>query len=457
MKLPIYNPATGELQKELQISTSEEIRKQFLVAQKAQKAWSDTPYAARAQVIAKFSDLLDENKEACARTLSLEMGKPYTQAINEIKSTVERIHWFLENTETWLQPEVIWSDSTMSEEISYEPLGVVGNISAWNYPYFVGTNVFIPALLTGNAVMYKPSEHATLTGLKITELLQDAGIPDGLWTTAVGGKEAGEALLELPLAGVFFTGSYGAGKSVNQQVAKRLLHVGLELGGKDPAYICEDVDPEKAVASVADGAFYNAGQSCCGIERIYVQTHIYDRFCKHMVEFVQNIHVGDPLLAQTYVGPLARKEQLAVLQDQVDDALRKGARILIKQENIPNTGWYYPPTVLVDVNHTMKIMQEESFGPIVGIQRVQDDREAVDLMGETRYGLTSGIFCKSEERARKILKQMNTGTVYWNCCDRVSANLPWSGRKDSGLGSTMSKLGIQTFLQPKSWHMRSPG
>ncbi len=456
MKFSIFNPTTGEIQKELEASHPEELRTQFLVAQKAQKEWERLPYAKRAHVIERFASLLEENKEACARTLTLEMGKPFTQALNEVNATVTRVRWFIEHTEGWTQTETMWSDNSISEEISYEPLGVIGNISAWNYPYFVGTNVFIPALLTGNAVIYKPSEYTTLTGLKITELMQDAGIPEGLWVTAVGGKEVGEAMLELPLAGMFFTGSHRVGLHVNQKASKRLAKVGLELGGKDPVYICEDVNVEKAAASVADGAFYNAGQSCCAVERIYVHAAIYKEFLEHVTHFVQKIQVGDPMLRDTYLGPLARKEQLGYLQNQVEDALRKGARILAQQEKIPAKGWYYPPTVLVDVDHTMLIMQEESFGPIVGIQKVQDDREALDLMSETRYGLTAGIFTKSEERARKLLRNINTGTVYWNCCDRVSPHLPWSGRKDSGLGSTVSRLGIQAFVQPKAWHMRNP-
>jgi acyl-CoA reductase-like NAD-dependent aldehyde dehydrogenase len=456
MKFPIFNPTTGEIQKELLASNPEEMRTQFLVAQKAQKDWERLSYGKRAAVIDRFASLLEENKEACARTLTMEMGKPFTQALNEVNATVTRVRWFLAHTENWIQSETMWSDNSISEEISYEPLGVIGNISAWNYPYFVGTNVFIPALLAGNAVMYKPSEYTTLTGIKITELLQDAGIPEGLWVTLVGGKEVGEALLDLPLAGVFFTGSHRVGLHVNQKASKRLTKVGLELGGKDPVYICEDVNVEKAVASVADGAFYNAGQSCCAVERIYVHAAIYNEFLEHMTHFVNKIQVGDPLAKDIYMGPLTRKEQLGYLQNQVEDALRKGARILVKQENIPATGWFYPPTVLVDVDHTMLIMQEESFGPIVGIQRVQDDREALDLMSETRYGLTAGMFTKSEERARKLLRTVNAGTVYWNCCDRVSPYLPWSGRKDSGLGSTVSRLGIQAFVQPKAWHMRNP-
>ncbi len=456
MKFPIYNPTTGEVQKELLASNPEEMRTQFLVAQKAQKQWERLTYDKRAQVIDRFATLLEENKESCARTLTMEMGKPYAQALSEVSSTVTRVRWFIEHTENWIQSETMWSDNSISEEISYEPLGVIGNISAWNYPYFVGTNVFIPALLAGNAVMYKPSEYTTLTGLKITELMQDAGIPEGLWVTLVGGKEVGEAMLELPLAGMFFTGSHRVGLHVNQKVSKRLSRVGLELGGKDPVYVCEDVNVEKAAASVADGAFYNAGQSCCAVERIYVHAAIYKEFLEQVTNFVNKMQVGDPLAKDTYLGPLTRKEQIAFLQNQVDDALSKGARILVKQENIPEKGWFYPPTVLVDVDHTMLIMQEESFGPIVGIQRVQDDREALDLMSETRYGLTAGMFTKSEERARKLLRNINAGTVYWNCCDRVSVNLPWSGRKDSGLGSTASRLGIQAFVQPKAWHMRNP-
>ena len=331
-------------------------------------------------------------------------------------------------------------------------------MSAWNYPYFVGSNVFVPALLTGNAVLYKPSEHATLTGLAIGELLHEAGVPADVFQVVVGAGETGRALIEQRIDGVFFTGSYPTGKKIAEAVAGRLVKVQLELGGKDPAYVCEDADPKVAAESLADGAMYNTGQSCCSVERIYVHEAIAKPFIEAFLATVRGFVAGDPLDANTYIGPLARQAQLAVLEEQVRDALGKGAKLLAggKRDARQGKGYYFEPTVLVDVTNDMKLMRDESFGPIIGIQTVRSDEDAVRAMNDTDYGLTAGVYTKSRERAERLLARVDAGSVYWNCCDRVSPRLPWTGRRHSGIGSTLSTHGIRTFLQPKAWHLRSP-
>jgi acyl-CoA reductase-like NAD-dependent aldehyde dehydrogenase len=336
------------------------------------------------------------------------------------------------------------------------PLGVVANISAWNYPWFVGCNVILPALLTGNAVLYKPSEYATLTGLEIARLLHEAGVPQDVFNALVGEGAVGAALLEQKIDGLFFTGSHATGARIAQALSGRLVKLQLELGGKDPTYVCEDADPKVAAESLADGAMYNTGQSCCSVERIYVHEKIHDAFLAAFVQAVQGMKSGDPTSEETYLGAITRTPQLAVLQAQVADAVKLGATLHTGGQQLPGPGNWFAPAVLSKVDHRMALMKEESFGPVIGIQQVGGDEEAVRLMNDTRYGLTAGVFTPDEARARRLLAQVNAGSVYWNCCDRVSPRLPWSGYGDSGVGLTLSTYGIQAFTRPKAWHLRQP-
>ena len=400
-----------------------------------------------------FYDLLDAENDELAKTLTAEMGKPLQQSYNEINGARGRIKYFIDNAEKYLSEEWVVKEGGTKEKIVYEPLGVIANISAWNYPYLVGTNVFITALIGGNAVMYKPSEYTLLTGLHIQRLFYKAGVPENVFIVAAGAAAVGEAILALPLDGYFFTGSYNTGKYIAEKTAHKLVPVQLELGGKDPLYIADDVEDLKAAAvGTADGAFYNNGQSCCSVERIYVHEKIYDEYIAAFTAEVKSWKTGLPTEEGVYIGPLTRPAQIKVLEQQVKDALDKGASVLQGGKKIK--GNYFEPTVLINVNNQMAVMRDESFGPIIGIMKVSSDEEAIQLMQDTDYGLTAGVYSKHFDRAEKIMKQMNAGTVYWNCCDRVSAALPWSGRKNSGLGATLSHQGIYAFVQPKSYHIR---
>ncbi len=454
-KMKIYNPANGELIKELVEDSKELIQQKFQKARKAQKDWAALSLKKRIEIIAKFDSLLEGNRDSLALTLTREVGKPIRQSHNEIKGARNRIKFFLENSEKFLADDVVHQEQELTEKISYEPLGVIANISAWNYPYLVGTNVFIPALIAGNAVLYKPSEFSTLTGLEIGRLLHEAGVPTDVFQVVVGAKEAGETLLDLPLDGYYFTGSYKTGQYIYERVAPKMVPCQLELGGKDPLYVPNDnKDPKAVAAASADGAFYNNGQSCCAVERIYVHEKIYDEFVKHFVDEVKGFKKGNTENEETYIGAITRKQQLDVLQQQVEDAVKKGAKVLTGGRKIEGNGNHFEPTVLADVTHDMSVMKDESFGPVIGIQKVKSDDEAVQLMQDTEYGLTAAVYCDHKETADKILKQIDSGTVYWNCCDRVSANLPWSGRKHSGFGSTLSYIGIRAFTKPKAYHLK---
>lgn len=451
----VINPATEAIITTLQEDTQQTLEAKFLTLKQGQALWSQQPLAARVAVLKRFSELLKENLEANAAILTSEVGKPLQQAQNEIKGACNRIKWITENAEKYLADDIMNAEPGLTEKIVYEPLGVVCNISAWNYPYLVGVNVFVPALIAGNAVLYKPSEFASLTGLEIEKLLKKAGVPDAVFQIALGAREVGEVLLNMPFDGYFFTGSYQTGKYIHEKVAKKLVPCQLELGGKDPLYIADDaVDIANVAAGTADGAFYNNGQSCCSVERIYVHEKVYDAYVDAFVKEVKGYKIGKPTEEGVYIGPLTRKPQLDFVESQVKDAVSKGAQVAVGGKRISGSGYYFEPTVLLNVNHEMSAMRDESFGPIIGIMKVKDDTEAMALMQDTEYGLTAGVYTASKERAETILSKINSGTGYWNCCDRVSAALPWSGRKNSGIGATLSHIGIRAFTQPKAYHLR---
>jgi acyl-CoA reductase-like NAD-dependent aldehyde dehydrogenase len=452
--LKIFNPATGAQIAEVPADDAASVAAKAQRARAAQPAWSHTPFAERQACIERFRAALVAQLEPLAATLTSEVGKPIRQSRNEINGLLGRIDFFLAQAQASVADETVFDEGGTTERITHDPLGVVANISAWNYPYFVGGNVLVPALLTGNAVLYKPSEFATLTGLAIARLLHESGVPADVFVALVGAGPVGQALLEQKLDGLFFTGSHATGARIAAAMGPRLVKLQLELGGKDPTYVCEDADVKNAAASLADGAMYNTGQSCCSVERIYVHERIHDAFVAAFVAEVKGFKLGDPMDEGTYIGAITRAPQLDVLADQVADACARGATLHTCGRRLDGRGNWFEPTVLSNVDHSMALMREESFGPVIGIQKVRDDAEALALMNDTRYGLTAGVYTPDETRARSLLAQVNAGSVYWNCCDRVSPRLPWSGHGDSGVGLTLSTYGIQTFTRPRAWHLR---
>ncbi|CAG0995968.1 succinate-semialdehyde dehydrogenase / glutarate-semialdehyde dehydrogenase [Burkholderiales bacterium] len=454
--MKILNPWNGAKIAEVDTDDARGVAAKYRRARAAQPAWAALPLRKRLDAVARFRERIVALEETLARTLTQEVGKPIRQSRNELKGLLGRLDFFLAESAKALRDEKVLVDrgQPLEERISHEPLGVIANISAWNYPYFVGSNVFVPALVAGNAVLYKPSEHATLTGLYIAEMLHESGVPGDVFVPVIGGGDVGAALLRQPVDGVFFTGSYATGAKIASIAGGRMIKVQLELGGKDPIYVCEDVDVKSAAAAIADGAFYNTGQSCCSVERIYVHRTIHDAFVAAFVAEVSGYKAGDPMDEATYLGAITRRPQIEVLKRQVADARKKGAKLLLGGKAIAGKGNRFEPTILAGVDHTMAVMRDESFGPIIGIQSVDGDDEAVALMNDTEYGLTAGVYTNDERRAKRILAKLEAGSVYWNCCDRVSPRLPWSGVKHSGIGLTLSVEGIRTFTRPKAWHLR---
>jgi acyl-CoA reductase-like NAD-dependent aldehyde dehydrogenase len=452
--LTITNPATGATITQLPADDAASVATKYAAARAAQPAWAARPLSERMACISRFRAAIVAQLDALAAVMTSETGKPIAMSRNELNGFLGRIDFFVQQAQASIATEQVFDEGGMREQIEHVPLGVVANISAWNYPWFVGGNVFVPALLTGNVVLYKPSEYATLTGLDMARLLHAAGVPEDVFVPLVGTGEVGAALLAQAIDGMFFTGSHATGARIAQALGPRMIKLQLELGGKDPTYVCEDADPQTAAASLADGAMYNTGQSCCSVERIYVHEKIHDAFVAAFMDTVRSFRIGDPTRDDTYIGAITRAPQLDVFDAQVADARARGAEMLCGGSRLPGPGNWYAPTVFTKVNHDMALMREESFGPLIGIQKVSGDDEAVALMNDTRYGLTAGVFTPDEARARALLSRVHAGSVYWNCCDRVSPRLPWSGVGDSGVGLTLSTYGIQTFTRPKAWHLR---
>ncbi len=453
--LEITNPATGTVIRTVAITELGEIAQKVGRARAAQPAWAARDYDTRAERMQTFRKLLDAELEECAQLTTQEMGKPIRQSRREIEAVLDRIDWNVENAREVIATRAV-SEGDVTEEITYEPVGVVAHVSAWNYPYFVGLNSIVPALLTGNAVLYKPAEHAALTGLRIVDLLHRSGVPVDVVQTVTGRGATGAALVESEVDMVCFTGSLATGRRVARAAAERLIPVQLELGGKDAAYVAEDVDVESTAVDVAEGAFYNTGQSCSATERVYVHADVWDRFVDAFADVVQGYTVGDPTDDVTDLGPLARAAQLDVLEQQIADAEGRGARVVTGGRRLEGPGNWFEPTVVIDVDDAMALMREESFGPVIGLARVSGDEEAIRRMDDTEYGLGASVFTRDESRADRILAALDVGNAYWNTADRSTVRLPWAGRRHSGLGVSMSDAGVKVFVRAKSWHRFAP-
>jgi acyl-CoA reductase-like NAD-dependent aldehyde dehydrogenase len=454
--LEVRNPATGALIRTVAVAEEGEVRQKVGRAREARRAWSARPYDERAGLVREFASVLAAEAEECARITTAEVGKPIRQSRREIEAAQERIAWNVEHVGSLIAPRTVVAEGAVRERVTYEPVGLVAHVSAWNYPYFVALNTLVPALLAGNAVLYKPSEHATLTGLRIVDCMHRAGIPVDVVQAVVGGGAAGASLVAADVDMVCFTGSYATGRRVAQAVADRLVRLQLELGGKDAAYVADDVDAEAAALAVAEGACYNGGQSCSALERVYVHDAVADAFVAALVEVVRAYRVGDPADEATDVGPLARAAQLDVLEAQIADAVARGARVVCGGRRIDRPGNWFEPTVVVDVPATSSLVREESFGPVVPVARVRDDDEALARMDDTEFGLGAAVFTRDRARAERMLAALDVGNAYWNTSDRSCVRLPWAGRRHSGTGVSMSESGVRQFVREKAWHLAAP-
>jgi len=458
-KFQVISPVDGSVYAELSLHTSAEIENALSKAQTAQHAWRDLSVAERKSYIEKFAAAFEGQKERISEELSWQMGRPISHTPFEVNGTIERTKGMLDLAEKALSDVLVDEKPGFNRYIKREPLGTVFVIPAWNYPCMIAVNTIVPALLAGNAVLLRHSAQTPLVAERFFDAFKAAGLPDGLFQYLhLSHDDTANVIRDARINFVSFTGSVSGGHQIQKVAAERFVGVGLELGGKDPAYVCEDANLDYAIENLVDGAFFNAGQSCCGIERIYVQESVYDRFVEGFVALTEKYKLGNPLNKDTNLGPLAKKSGAETLINQIKAAVDAGATALIDPALFPQTSLgenYLAPQVLINVDHSMEIMTEESFGPVVGILKVKNDAEAVTLMNDSQYGLTASIWTQNEEKAITIGNNVETGTWFMNRCDYLDPYLAWTGVKDTGRGCTLSAVGYEQLTRPKSYHLKN--
>ncbi|KAI8876821.1 aldehyde dehydrogenase [Backusella circina FSU 941] len=424
-------------------------------------SWKQTPVAERVKVLQKFCTLFEQKSDAIAETITSQMGRPIRYGVGEVKGTLERANYMISVAEECLQDEVVESSDKFRRYLRKEPLGAVFIIAAWNYPYLTTVNNVVPALLAGNTVLLKHSPQTPKCGDLFVETLREAGVPqDAIQSVHVSDEDANYLVQHPGIKFVNFTGSVAVGKKIRQSIgdSQRIIGSGMELGGKDPAYVLPDTDLDYAVENVIDAAFFNSGQCCCSIERCYVHESVYDAFVDKAVALTKNYVLGDPYNKETTLGPMANLRFANNVRRHVEDAIAKGATPLIDTKTVfvndkGNTA-YVAPQILVNVNHSMDVMKEETFGPVLGIMKVSCDEEAIKLMNDSNYGLTASIWTKSPDKAIEIGDQIECGTWFMNRSDYVDPALCWVGVKESGAGFSLSKHGFSQFTRPKSYHLK---
>ncbi|MGH6860976.1 MAG: aldehyde dehydrogenase family protein [Phyllobacterium sp.] len=452
----LISPIDGTLYAERPVATDRMIDAAVESARQAQADWARTSIAERGRFCLAALDALLAMNDEIVPEIAWQMGRPVRYG-GEKGGVEERTRHMVKIAEQALAPIVEKDRPGFRRYIRHVPLGVVLVIAPWNYPYLTAVNTIVPALMAGNSVILKHAAQTLLVGERFARAFEAAGLPKGVFQNIVLNHAQSEALLACGrIDHVNFTGSVGGGRAIEKAGAGTFMTLGLELGGKDPAYVLPDVDLDHAVANLVDGAFYNSGQCCCGIERIYVHETIYDRFVDGFVDLTARYVVGNPLEAETTMGPMAQARFADLVREQKAEALRKGAKAHIGMRLAGDKAGspYLAPEVLTGVDHQMSVMREESFGPIVGIMKVRNDEEAVALMNDSPYGLTASLWTSDTDHAAAIGDRIETGTVFMNRCDYVDPALVWTGVKDTGKGAAMSAIGYGNLTRPKSYHLR---
>lgn len=456
-KLTCISPIDGQVLVEQNIHTRAEIDARLNVAREAQKLWAARPLAERTAIIDRAILALEADNDAIIIEIAQMMGRPVRYG-GEIGGVKERAFHMTAIAENALAPLVIEESDSFHRYIAKEPVGVVFVVAPWNYPYLTAINTIAPALAAGNAVMLKHATQTLLAGDRFADAFEKAGLPEGLFSNLYLSHElTAELIAAKSFNFINFTGSVNGGKSIEVAAAGTFTSIGLELGGKDPGYVRVDADVDAAVETLIDGSMFNSGQCCCGIERIYVHESLFDDFVAKACAIVEGYKLGDPLDPQTTLGPMAHVRFANEVRAQISEALEAGATALIDPKLFPrDTGKdaYLAPQILVNVDHSMRVMRDESFGPVVGIMKVSSDEEAIVLMNDSEFGLTASLWTNDTEVAARIGRQIETGTIYMNRCDYLDPALCWTGCKNTGRGASLSVLGYDSVTRPKSYHLR---
>ena len=453
------SPVDGSVYAERPTAEDGSVDKAFDAAARAGENWRAMPVAERGAYCSRMVDAMLSMSDEIVPELAWQMGRPVRFGAGELGGFEERARHMIAIAGASLENIVPEPKAGFTRYIKRDPLGVVFTIAPWNYPYLTAVNSVVPALMAGNTVVLKHASHTLLVAERFQQAFEAAGVPGGVFQHLVLSHRQTERVISSGLADmVCFTGSVGGGKAMERAAAERFIPLGLELGGKDPAYVRADCDVAHAVENVADGAFFNSGQSCCGIERVYVHQDVYDAFVEGFVDLTKTHVLGSPLDEATTLGPLVRPSAADFVRGQVDAAVRAGATAHISGSDFTadtGEGAYLAPQVLTGVNHQMAVMTEETFGPVAGIMKVSGDDEAVGLMNDSEYGLTASIWTRDEASAIEIGDRLETGTVFMNRCDYLDPALAWTGVKDTGRGCTLSQVGYEALTRPKSYHLRT--
>ncbi len=452
----IVSPIDGRVYAERKTATGADIETAVTRAKLAEKAWREVTVRERAKFLEHFVDALIGKNDEIVPELAWQMGRPVRFG-GEKRGVEERARYMIGIAEAALAPSEKPGKEGFTRYITREPLGTVMVIAPWNYPYLTAVNSIVPALMAGNSVILKHASQTLLVGERFAEAMKAAGLPDGLFQNLILNHADTEKLIGSGrIDHINFTGSVEGGKRVERAAAGTFATLGLELGGKDPAYVRADAKLDQAIENLVDGSFFNSGQSCCGVERIYVHADIYDKFVAGFVENARGWTLGNPLDDDTIVGPMAHHRFADLVREQTLEALRKGAKSHLnwKHDLDEESSPYLAPEVLTNVNHQMAVMREESFGPVVGIMKVADDAEAVTLMNDSPYGLTASIWSQDLDEVARLGAKVETGTVFANRCDYLDPALVWTGVKDTGKGGALSEIGYANLTQPKSYHLK---
>ncbi len=452
----IISPIDGSVYAERPYAGAAEIETAVARAKHAKQVWGEVTIAERAKFLTHFVDHLISKNDEIVPELAWQMGRPVRFG-GEKRGVEERARHMISIAEESLRPIEKTDKPGFHRSIAREPLGTVLVIAPWNYPFLTAVNSIVPGLMAGNAVILKHATQTLLVGERFAEAMHATGMPEGLFQNLVMNHADAEKLIGSgAIDHISFTGSVAGGAAVERAAAGTFATLGLELGGKDPAYVRADANVAHAAENLVDGSFFNSGQSCCGVERIYVHEAVYDPFVKQFVEQARSWKLGNPLEAETIVGPMAHVRFAEVVRGQTEQALRQGAKSHLRWNDARDKPGspYLAPEVLTDVNHQMAVMREESFGPVVGIMKVKDDDEAVTLMNDSPYGLTASIWTEDLDTAAKLGARIETGTVYANRCDYLDPGLVWTGVKQTGKGGALSEIGYHNLTQPKSYHLR---